>query len=646
MSNSRCSDQPVHAADVVSIAIGEEQDAQVVGVFSAGSKAILSAQEIRPLIRDLTGKKLICFKAAQVHCVLAHHLNQIEDDHGIGLLWGLSRGGRLIDVQILDQLVRLADRGDHAAVRSLQELAEYGFERPNVSALSLPDVAELLVTVYARLVNRVNDIQRRLTGDQAAVDIFGPLGLHIEVQAAIAFDAAIGIPFDQARMQAAIATCETHRNETLNKLRHERQFAGCLDPRNGDYIDGSGFPRFHKSRLESVLKGLIVPLRNLGIPVPIPVVNEEISLNPADWSQISLHDSLLRTWCDLITACQLRHALLDANGSLRPAYKTWPRLHSVGPDLEAARKLELFSNLRSPSGRRFIVLELFELEVSALAAVLDRRNSSRLAQTLRAGDVPHRLLASRLEDVGCNEFRRLHNRHLDEGTYWPEMARCLLREVPRGVGIDGIRIAAETQHAIEMTHVEAARYREVTLETYPEIRDYLRDDVITRLAQNLAISADDLQRLLGVQSDDQIAARLVEIVFEAANDVDSQRIQRELWRLLEASQPRPARSAGELYEMLVQRDYVTPSGQIIGEATPWESHGAAHLFLADAVRKACAYAIAASGERLLALIGDEIIVDLPVVGVEAVSERLADTLKSISIAVLGGIPVVCRCREL
>lgn len=292
------------------------------------------------------------------------------------------------------------------------------------------------------------------------------------------------------------------------------------------------------------------------------------------------------------------------------------------------------------------MLTLDDFELTALAAVLENRHpSSRLAETVRNGNDPHFILAAALYGTDLDRFLSLAIQQPAESERWFQLARCLLRAVPRAASAGGIQILAQQEYGWELLQNDAARYQELTLDTFPELREYLQDDILERFAINLRMPVDEVMALL--QNSDQLPwSKWITQVFFDAGDPGTAHVLSDLCRCVEdyyPGMPRPSRP--DLYDILSQRDFVTPVGQVIGKASPWDSIGSAHLHLADAARKASLYALVATGAEILAIFGKDVIIQTDANQGERPGHRLAQVAIEAASCVLGGMPVVCRHRS-
>jgi hypothetical protein len=638
--------QPL-AGDLLAVVIGGSATSPTLTVATpTGQLIVVPPSQIGDFLRGHRHVQLACFDVASLHRNLESWLRSVDDREAISVLWGYSRDGRLNDVQILDRLVRLAEQSDrHLPTRSLADLARDSFESSASSAdLQAPQV---ILTVCENLLARAGHIAARLGIDQSLTERFGPLGHRIEVQGAIGFDRMRqhGLRTDPAKLDEAIRTCEERRDAAINGWREDPQFRRCLHFKDEKVVmKPDGFPRLRDKRFQDALAVIAAPLAGVhGVPLPVPFIGNERSAILRDWLRICPYHPFLRGWYEMMSACALRNTLVRAgNDLLQPAYHTWPRMHSVGPDLETVRRFDLFSVVRPERGKFHVALELHDIELVALASVLEQKHAdASLANALRAANDPYMILASRLFDFDNHDLLRPNSRQPEKDTHWLNVARCLLHIVPRGVGIDGLLLSATQDFKLRLMRSEAKRFHDLTIETFPGLHDYLRDDTLERFAGNLHLSPDAVAGILQYTTDLGPSSWIKRTFFDRDEGIEIQHIQRELWQHTnECRQGSPTPTPAGLYEMLIAKDMVTPIGQVLGKASLWESLGAAHLHMADAIRKACVFAIAASGEQIVALAGNEIIVEMQ--RAESAIARLSGIASLYAKAVLVDIPVVCK----
>jgi len=118
----------------IALAIFPDQQGLASGGLGAACSAdrsvLIAAEQFQPFVAVHHSVEIVCHGAAALHWLLHEHFHG-RDRTALATLWMLSRQSRLIDVAILDQLIRQIRGRDCTRGRSLRELAaEVGVEAP------------------------------------------------------------------------------------------------------------------------------------------------------------------------------------------------------------------------------------------------------------------------------------------------------------------------------------------------------------------------------------------------------------------------------------------------------------------------------------------------------------------------------------
>jgi len=156
-------------------------------------------------------------------------------------------------------------------------------------------------------------------------------------------------------------------------------------------------------------------------------------------------------------------------GSSRPNIQNMPRFPGVRECYTARPGCVLIDC-------DFDILELRTLAKICLWTV----GASVLAEKLNAGEDPHMYMGAALAGVSYECAKS------DPKTYkdWRQRAKPVNFGVPGGMGPTGLRAYAKANYGVLLTLEEAARYRNLYLDTWPEVREYfarIRKDLRWRL---------------------------------------------------------------------------------------------------------------------------------------------------------------------
>ncbi len=189
---------------------------------------------------------------------------------------------------------------------------------------------------------------------------YGPLGIGIEVKAAIALRRpdrhSLRIDSDQA---PAIRQANDRRFErACSRLREDARARRCFRwNEHGEKVldGGNGSPGYHPKALKAWLQGFSKKFCDMdGQPISIPLVAEKApSFEPEDWTPWAACDPSLRAWRDLVRSCRVTQQL-DNPAARQVEYGIVPTLRARAPDLTAFRSLGVAAFTPEP-GKKFLV---------------------------------------------------------------------------------------------------------------------------------------------------------------------------------------------------------------------------------------------------------------------------------------------------
>ena len=307
--------------------------------------------------------QLVCPNAGELHRVLHAHLGASPDPAAQQALWRLVAAGRLVDVSLLGQLVRLAEAGCRRPPRlSLQQLAKDRAGLPlrdeeelRQATASTPHAAAALaaeavcqvkavVQVFEAWWQQVQAAGLAVTGE--GQNRFGLPSLALQVQGDVALAPARhdGLHFSTQELQQIMAGCLEARTRSETRLAEGREASRCFKTRPGNKITGrpSGLPEVKHRALGAWLTGALASVKGLHSTDFTSPIREDgrVSVAPEDWGVLVRRDPLLRAWSDLMTVPDVARSCASAAASaLRPRYEVLPPIRSSGPDLNALRRL-------------------------------------------------------------------------------------------------------------------------------------------------------------------------------------------------------------------------------------------------------------------------------------------------------------------
>jgi hypothetical protein len=662
---------------------------QVIAAATNGHNApvVVPVAQMADFLKVHARAHLVCHDAGQLHLVLSQDPVVAADAGALQALRGFVRDGRLYDVMLLDQLVRLAQPGrDRARARTLPELAaQYArvtlADPARVQAIipALPPTAPAhadqdlaaeavqqawaLWMAFDALWEQAQDIATA-TG---APTRFGPLSLALQVRGAVALAHAQqnGLRLAPQAYQSIAGRCLQAQRKAVAALLADVEARRCFYTRPstagaGEEIEltTKGSPLVHPTQLERWLRirsDAITGLHLTDLTRPVRL-DRWLSQKPGEWGRLVNFDPLLQAWADLWAAPAVTRSCLSASSSmLRPHYEVLPGIQSRDPDLDALRRLAGPGLFRPAPGHWFLVVELQELDLRALAAVCRCRfGRSRLADLFSAGKSPYDRAAAELAGCTPTTFEALKQSEPEVHDRWLRIARALLKSAPLGLSVERIReIARGEEFGLDdLGLAELATWHGRLLkQIFPELEEYLADNTLVILGRKLGYDRDQLERRLKSSFGNMPSSHHLRHWFRGDRSL-SRCIEQRVWALLETSPNREqfaeyttARERNrELYADLFSWGVTTPTGRVRGQLLFADAAQAEYLDVADDAVKAGGFALAEAGYRLVAVAGCTIVLEVAGPGTSEVLTRAQALVSDAVKDVLPGIPAGCIAR--
>jgi hypothetical protein len=645
------------------------------GACDGSQVIVVQAKQLGAFLNVHTHSWLACYNAAAFHWLLDAHLHATAEDDARRILWDFSRSHRLIDIGLLDQLVTLGGNGTvrppalplralagcHGGVSAPDGAGQTQVVAPATLAERIPDelleaaTSEVIAVfqMYRALGQRVSEINAVAGSSQAA---FGPLGLGLQVQGAIAAEHAArnGLHIGPGTMTGLVQALSGVQNSCINQLTADRKAKACFkQDDNKVRLDHLGFPEFRPRTLAKWLESVLRELQDrhrVGF-VP-PGAEDVISTCPEDWGVLVRCHRFLRAWADLLSASRLRlHFQKNQVSVIHPQYQILPRIGSDKPSLDDVRRSGLRVMFRPSNGHCFLVIQLCDLDLRALAAVCLQRYSTReLAAVFQSGRDVAVHTAARLSMMEPAAFARLETEDHDRHTRWIRSARAALFAVPRGLGVAELREIARSDFDVELSLGEARDVDQRLLTVYPELAEYLRDDAGNLLAANLRTTDKAIGELLEAHVK-RFKPRDLRNAFRAQRKVKGN-IDSRLWATLEHGNNNPTLKplfdkkefGPALYRALSGRDVLVQSGRVRGRLPFSDARQVEYLDLADDAMKAVLYDLVAAGFRLVGFAGFEIVLEVEESDAKGRAGSAKEIAKSCLQKVLSSVPVLCSDR--
>jgi hypothetical protein len=659
----------------------------VPGPALAGASDGQTAWVVRPdrlggFLRIHASAQLVCPNAGELHRVLHAHLVVANEAAAQQALSRFVAEGRLVDVSLLDLLLRLDEDGCRRPPRlSLQQLAwdRAGVALPvedelrqAIASAPDPDAAlaaqavcqvEAVVKVFAALWGPAHAAGLAVTFEGQQRSRFPSLAVQVQADVALAHARHHGLHLSAQALQKVVAACLDAQRRDAARLAEDPEASRCFKAGPGNKIirQPGDRPEVRRGTLVAWLTRMLASVKGLHATDFASPIQEDsrVSADPEDWGALARCDPLLRAWSELMTVPDVARSCASAAASaLRPRYEVLPRTHSSGPDLSALRRLGGPGLFRPAQGHKFLVVELRHLELRALAAVcLGRWGQSRLADIFIQRQDPYDCTAAGLARLAPADFAALRASDPPAHDRWLRLARALLAAAPMGFSAEGVREIARSEFGLDDLGLAEAHQLHGRLlhDVLPELGEYLHDDTVEALAGNLMVAPGDLHgalvccRLPHGPSLPELRGWFRWPERLPADRRDQLLILLRVWNANEALRPLITKQVFDftLYVALFGRRVTTLSGRVRGRALFAEARQAVYLDLADDAAKAALFALAAGGLQAAAFADDTVVVEVPdAEGSGAEVSRAEGLARQAAEGLLGGVPALCEARLL
>jgi hypothetical protein len=488
-------------------------------------------------------------------------------------LQGMLRGGRFLDVAVLDELIRSAETGacdhrdwcgvlrDYLPELRLPEPADSRTRRRRGSRkpVSAERIATALAEVGARMLKRVSDVHRHHDGRRIPedTDIHGPLGatLRLRGERALSHSRVQIDTYALARTRFALTDLRNVRIDTLRSLPGcEQLFITAAD---GSVLFEDGvYPRYRSDRLAAVLHSALRDVREhdaVELTAPPLSATAPFSEQVRPWRPLAPHSPLIRQLVELRDICaNLGFASRWDQGCLRPHYgrtaRGEPRF--AHPPLAALLPEGGFRDfVVAPDHCEFLRIDLRPARLGILAAILKRdHGDSTLAEVLRRGEDPGVYTAIQLSGGTRESFERLSHAEPAEFLNRLRVGDAVNAGVPAGLGPSALVELARREYSAALdAETASALRRHLISTTYPGLARYLADDSLELLARGLAVPVEQCRAALTILGDPPAVAQTIRRIVRgsppAGEPPEAELIDRTWRTLVELNRNRDVRDA-------------------------------------------------------------------------------------------------------
>lgn len=600
----------------------------------------------------------------------------------LSVVWDWVEQGRAHDTMLLDMLIRLARRDEYPKPHSLAEVAAvycklqiskddpYRLRYAEIIGKPLHEIdqgfrdyaiKDAVVTwrVWQRQIKIAKSLVRRQVAkfDPAMIVKFGHLTENLQLKAAIAL-AAIerrGIHIDQTLAVRSGQEIRERIDELVTEVESAAGDGLFKRDRQGELIRSA--KSYKPSRHDDVLRKRLekVAARH-DLDIKRTPKRQTISTSTKTWSEHQKLDPFLRSWVQLDEQAKLYQFFAGLGEKvIHPRYTVLVRSGRTScsnPNIQQLPRGSGFRELVIPApGHLLLALDYSYIELRTLAAVcLDRFGYSQLAEIIQEGIDPHCYTAAQFEGISLAQFSKLSR---SQQKQLRQKAKALNFGIPGLLGAQALVNYAKQSYGVTISEEEAEEFRHKHIyEVYPELGDYLEEDLAANVAENLRTTS---QRVLAAFPDDISLMAARKIVRGDTKNAQGRKYQQRyvdtVWAKLAVLNRNPVlkkrlhrRQRGEsMVKRIFWGTAVTLTGRIRGQVSFSRQCNTPFQGLAADGAKLALWRLHREGFRTVAFIHDEVLVELPE---EADHTALASRVEQIMCEsmseVVGVVPIAVK----
>lgn len=588
--------------------------------------------------------------------------------------------GRLHDTMILDSLIRLARDDSYPSPRDLGTLAKLYLKieidkddpyrlryaeligrpwdqaDPGFFSYAIKDAIatwklwDTLSAIAAKLIKPFAD--HFTSGYRRS---WGLLTESLQVRGAIALGQIErnGVALDQEQVKATKDKLGAEMDSLVDQLSQLPEADGIFkrSKRSGSYsITASGKPSTDRKRLIEILTEIE---DDLEVEAPRTGKSQAITTSVKYWGQYAERSKFLSLWSKLEETAKLCQFFAGLKTDrIHPRYSSLVRTgrtSCTGPNIQQLPRAGGFREMIVPSqGFHFLTIDYSAIELRTLAAICEGRfGRSHLADVIRDGTDPHSFTASMFEGISIEAFADHPNRK-----ELRQRAKALNFGIPGGLGAKSLVAYAAATYGVDLSIEQASDFREKLIsEVYPELADYLKDDLIETLAHNLKTSGFRVRACFDTDGTLGAAKRIVAGKARGNGDEYGEAFVDRVWESLKSLNQNPKlkslidnREAGDqLSRDLFFGPVWTPTGRIRGSVGFSQARNTPFQGLAADGAKLALWGLYLRGYRCVAFVHDEVVIELPIESDHTTQAEEIDQILCESMAGLTGtIPIACE----
>jgi hypothetical protein len=545
-------------ADAPYVSFDTETDADSADVNTGTQTLVLASASAGPdasciVHRDAVAQFILIHKDLHIifhnigfdFWVVERHLRESGEQEALDAWWAMADNDQFHDVQLLGQLIELAERDTEPIYRDLAYLAEK-YDAPPVDKqdpfrkkygkiLGKPfaeveegyfayAVADSIVTriVYLKMLERARDLYDRFVAPRDdvlpdAVERYGLFSEKIQVKKAIALRKIVtnGIGVDVTKASATADQLKQRYEAVADRMVGAAPGVFKMNPdgsikRTKKKQELSKYDGKMRAKMAEVL--VEINQKHPQLDATVEMTTKGLSLAADEWEPYRQYHPFVDDYLEAQYLINLvKYFAFMTSGRLHPTYVVLKRTGRTSAKDPPIHQIPRCGSLRGvfipEKGSLLFAIDLSFIELVALAGVCLRRfGYSVLADTIRAGRDPHAFTAAGLVGVPFDEFMSW-KKHPDEEMQerfksMRQAAKGVNFGVPGGLSAYALMLYANAAFpGVHLTLEQATEYRDKLIyEIYPELALYLDSDAAALIAYNLHAGVDDVRAEWGLDN--------------------------------------------------------------------------------------------------------------------------------------------------
>ena len=418
--------------------------------------------------------------------------------------------------------------------------------------------------------------------------------------------------------------------------------------------NAEGLPEIHKAQLRTWMNAILpTAVDHHDVPYCPPLDSQgRLSALPWHWEMLALGSPSIRAWADLVEAAAASYWLRSIpDWNTPPRYEVFPTMHSLRPNISALRRFR--EPLFIPNaGHVFLCGRLSHLELRCLArtCLAYHPTGVRIAKMFSRSEDPISQTALEMRELDRTEDPNVRrtSRPRDDN-WWRRVAKVLLFAVPRGLGARRIRELLMDELGDPWLNADDVRVlRDRLVAIHRELKTFLADTTCESIGFHLGLEGDTtFNALFSMPKSVDIEAVAAGVSFDAVirNVIWGRNSAGPFWDKLEKlALTRTAREKIRRTRhgdpVLLMQWPITCTGCVSRVEYCTQYRSMEYLVLADQVMKLALFELVAAGYNVLAVDGEEFVIEIPSDQAEAAS-RIEELVDSAAERVLQDLAIRC-----